>query len=60
MRSVSDDEKDSLERAETLAAIRTGMEEFKRGESIPLDKADERLRKKHGFPDKRDWGSRAV
>lgn len=38
-----------LERAETLAAIRRGMEQFDRGEGIPLDEAEDRLRKKHGF-----------
>jgi prevent-host-death family protein len=38
-----------LERAETLASIRRGMEQFDRGEGIPLDQAEERLRKKHGF-----------
>ena len=40
---------DRLERAETLAAIRQGIEEFKRGEGIPLEKAAQKLRRKHGF-----------
>jgi PHD/YefM family antitoxin component YafN of YafNO toxin-antitoxin module len=40
---------DRLERAETLAAIREGMEQFDRGEGIPLRQAERRLRKKHGF-----------
>jgi PHD/YefM family antitoxin component YafN of YafNO toxin-antitoxin module len=40
---------DRLERAETVAAIRQGMEQFKRGEGIPLKQAERRLRKKHGF-----------
>ena len=40
---------DRLERAETLAAIRQGMEEFKRGEGIPIQQAEVRLRRKHGF-----------
>ena len=40
---------DRLERAETVAAIRQGMEEFKRGEGILLGRAERRLRKKHGF-----------
>ena len=40
---------DRLERAETVAAIRQGMEEFERGEGIPLGRAERRLRKKHGF-----------
>ena len=38
-----------LERAETLAAIARGMEQFERGEGISLDEAENRLRKKHGF-----------
>jgi len=40
---------DRLERAETGAAIRQGMEQFERGEGIPLKHAERRLRKKHGF-----------
>jgi prevent-host-death family protein len=40
---------DRLERAEAVAAIRTGMEQFGRGEGIPLHDAETRLRKKHGF-----------
>ncbi len=40
---------DRLERAETLAAIRQGMEQIGRGEGIPLEKAEKRLRNKHGF-----------
>jgi prevent-host-death family protein len=40
---------DRLERAETAAAIRQGMEQFERGEGIPLDQAERRLRRKHGF-----------
>jgi prevent-host-death family protein len=38
-----------LERAETLAAIRQGMEQFEGGEGIPLKQAERRLRKRHGF-----------
>ena len=38
-----------LERAETLAVIARGMEQFERGEGISLDEAENRLRKKHGF-----------
>ena len=38
-----------LERAETVAAIRRGMEQAERGEGIPLSEAEARLRKKHGF-----------
>lgn len=38
-----------LERAEAVAAIRQGMEQFDRGEGIPLRQAEQRLRKKHGF-----------
>ena len=40
---------DRLERAETVAAIRQGMEQFERGEGIPLKQAERRVRKKHGF-----------
>ena len=40
---------DRLERAETVAAIRQGMEQFERGEGIPLKLAERRLRKRHGF-----------
>jgi len=40
---------DRLERAETTAAIRQGMEQFERGEGIPLKHAERRLRKRHGF-----------
>ncbi|HYW45443.1 MAG TPA: type II toxin-antitoxin system Phd/YefM family antitoxin [Bryobacteraceae bacterium] len=40
---------DRLERAETVAAIRRGIEQTGRGEGIPLEEAEKRLRKKHGF-----------
>jgi prevent-host-death family protein len=40
---------DRLERAETVAAIRQGVEQFERGEGIPLKQAERRLRKQHGF-----------
>lgn len=40
---------DRLERAETVAAIRQGIEQLERGEGIPLAQAERRLRKKHGF-----------
>ena len=40
---------DRLERAETLAAIRRGVEQMGGGEGIPLDEAEKRLRSKHGF-----------
>ena len=40
---------DRLDRAETLAAIRRGMEQFARYEGITPDQAKTRLRKKHGF-----------
>ncbi|MCC6591004.1 MAG: type II toxin-antitoxin system Phd/YefM family antitoxin [Bryobacterales bacterium] len=38
-----------LERAETVAAIRRGIEQAERGETIPLEEAEQRLREKHGF-----------
>jgi len=40
---------DRLERAETSAAIRRGMEQAQRGEGISLEEAENRLRMKHGF-----------
>ena len=40
---------DRLERAETLAAIHQGIEQFERGQGMPLETAENRLRKKHGF-----------
>ena len=40
---------DRLERAETVAAIRQGMEQFERGKGMPLKQAERRLRKRHGF-----------
>jgi prevent-host-death family protein len=39
-----------LERAETVAAVRKGMEEFARGEDIDAREAFEGLRQKHGIP----------
>jgi len=38
-----------LERAETLAAIQRGIDQFGRGQAIPLDEAEKQLRSKHGF-----------
>ncbi len=38
-----------IERAETVAAIRKGMEEFDRGEGRPAREALEELRQKHGI-----------
>lgn len=38
-----------LEQAETVAAVRRGLEQADRGEGIPLEEAARRLRKKHGF-----------
>ena len=40
---------DRLERAETVASIRRGIAQAERGEGIPLEEAEKRLRKKHGF-----------
>lgn len=40
---------DRLEEAETMAAIRRGIEQTDRGEAISLDQAEARLRTKHGF-----------
>jgi hypothetical protein len=38
-----------LERAETVSAIRQGIEQSKLGEGISLEEAECKLRKKHGF-----------
>lgn len=38
-----------IERAEAVAAIRKGMEEFERGEGRPVREALEELRQKHGI-----------
>jgi prevent-host-death family protein len=38
-----------LERAETVAAIRRGMQDAEEGRSMPLDEAVAKLRTKHGF-----------
>ena len=40
---------DRLENAETMAALRRGLEQAKRGEGIPLEQAEKILREKHGF-----------
>ena len=40
---------DRLEHAETMAALRRGLEQAKRGEGIPLEQAEKILREKHGF-----------
>ena len=41
---------DDLDRAETIAGIRRGLEEAERGETKPIDQAFEELRRKHGIP----------
>ncbi|HXG64082.1 MAG TPA: type II toxin-antitoxin system prevent-host-death family antitoxin [Blastocatellia bacterium] len=38
-----------IERAETITAIRKGIEEFERGEGRPAREALEELRRKHGI-----------
>jgi prevent-host-death family protein len=38
-----------VQRAETLAALRQGIEEFERGEGRPAREALEELRRKHGI-----------
>ena len=38
-----------LERAETLAAIKRGIDQFERREGIPLEEAEKKLRAKQGF-----------
>ena len=41
---------DLVERAEAIAGIRRGLESMKRGKGIPLEKAEQRMRKEHGIP----------
>jgi prevent-host-death family protein len=38
-----------IERAETVAALRQGIEQFERGEGRPAREAREELRRKHGI-----------
>ncbi len=40
---------DRLEHAETVAAIRRGIEQSEQGEAIPLEEAEKTLRMRHGF-----------
>lgn len=42
------------EREETLAAIREGLEQAKRGEGMTVEEADARFREKYGIA-KREW-----
>lgn len=42
---------DLLDRAETIAGIKRGLDSMQRGEGIPAEEAFERLRKKHGIPE---------
>jgi len=39
---------DRLEEAETMATVRRGMEQIKRGQGIPWPEAKKKLLKKHG------------
>ena len=41
---------DRLERAEALAAIHRGMEDFEKGNALDAREAFETLRQKHGIP----------
>ena len=38
-----------LERAEAIAQVATGIKQFQAGQGVPLEEAEKRLRKKHGF-----------
>jgi len=40
---------DRLERAETLAALKQGLQQARAGKGIPLASAEKQLRAKHGF-----------
>ncbi len=41
---------DRLEYAETVAALKKGLDEVSRGEEIPAEEVFEELRRKHGIP----------
>ena len=40
-----------VDRLEAIAGIRRGLDEAGRGEAVPLEELDRRLRRKHGLPD---------
>ncbi len=42
---------DKIELLESIAGIRKSMEEFERGEGIPLKKGFQQLQEKYGIPD---------
>ena len=42
---------DKIERLESVAGIRQSIEEFERGEGIPLQQAFDQLRQKYDLPD---------
>lgn len=39
-----------LDRAETLAAIRSGLHQVERGEGLSLQEVEAQIRRKHGLP----------
>ncbi len=41
---------ETIDRAEAIAGIRRGLDSFERGKGIPLNRVDERIRRKHGIP----------
>jgi predicted transcriptional regulator len=43
-------DRDRLESAELVAALREGIAQVKRGETMPLEEAMKRIREKHGLP----------
>jgi predicted transcriptional regulator len=38
-----------VDRIETIAAVREGLEQIEQGRTIPLEELDQRLRRKHGL-----------
>ena len=42
---------DLIDRIETVAAVREGLQEMEQGRGLPLEELDRRLRKKHGIED---------
>ncbi len=41
---------DLVEQAEAIVGIRRGLDSMTRGEGLPLDDAEQRMRKKHDLP----------
>lgn len=44
---------DRLDEVDTIAAIRRGLESIDRGEGVPLEEFDRRMRQRHDIPKRR-------